>query len=281
MGSPGRESCLQFAASTLLRSACGAVLRRYDRFGQTTVRFFDMRMETLISGWIGTILCIALVKTLLAPTPATSIAEGMAMALPFLLLAAAPVAGFRLAAGRFPKGRISAQPIVRLARVGNWRNASKGDVARAVAGGSGGFLVSLLIGIILNVPVRAMEFLASVPAINPADPRWAHTIVLAMTVDVVVMTFLYMICFVMALRSVPLFPRFLALAWVADMALQVGMANYLANTPGMPTSVAQPLFGLLMGNIKKVWISVMIWLPYLLVSKQVNLQFRHRVRSDA
>lgn len=270
---------LRFAADSLIRSATAAVMRRYDRVGRAAVRFFDMRMEMLISAWIGTVLCLALVKTVLAPTPAGSLIEALAMALPFVLLAAGPVAGFRLAAGQFPSGRISAQPVVRLARFGNWRSAAPTDIARAVAGGSGGFLVSLLIGIILNVPVRAMEFLASVPAINPADPSWAQAIVFAMTADVVVMTFLYMICFVMALRSVPLFPRMLALVWAVDMGMQIGMAQYLVNAPGLPASVAHPLGDLLIGNMKKVWISVVIWLPYLLVSDQVNLQYRHRIRA--
>jgi hypothetical protein len=37
----------------------------------------------------------------------------------------------------------------------------------------------------------------------------------------------------------------------------------------------------LAGNIKKVLISVMIWLPYLLVSNRVNVTFRQRVRHEA
>lgn len=270
---------VRLVVDSLIRSSTRVVMSRYDRLGRAAVRFFDLRMETLISAWICTVLCVALAKTVVAPTPAGSIPDALAMALPFVLLASAPVAGFRLAAGRFPSGRISAQPIVRLARIGNWRSAPPAEIARAVAGGSGGFLVSLLIGIILNVPVRAMEFLASVPAINPADPSWAQAIVIAMTADVVVMTFLYMVCFVMALRSVPLFPRMLALVWAVDMGMQIGMAQYLANAPGLPSSVAHPLGELLVGNMKKVWISVVLWLPYLLVSDQVNLQYRHRVRA--
>lgn len=264
---------------SVVRAAFAVMLERYERFGRRAVLFLDMRMETIISAWIGVILCAALVKTLLAPTTASSLAEGLVMALPVILLAAAPVAGFRLAAGRFPKGRISTQPIVRLARLGSWRSASPAEIARAITGGCGGFLISLIVGISFNVPFRALEFLASVPAVNPADPMWARAIVLAMTADVVVMTFLYMICFVMALRSVPLFPRMLVLVWIADMMMQIAMAKYLAHAPGLPSEVAHALGGLLIGNMKKVWISAVIWLPYLVVSDQVNLQFRHRVRA--
>jgi hypothetical protein len=34
---------------------------------------------------------------------------------------------------------------------------------------------------------------------------------------------------------------------------------------------------LLEGNVKKVLISAGLWLPYLLLSRRVNVTFRHRV----
>ena len=34
----------------------------------------------------------------------------------------------------------------------------------------------------------------------------------------------------------------------------------------------------LVANVKKVLISVVIWLPYLLISNRVNVTFRQRVR---
>jgi len=42
--------------------------------------------------------------------------------------------------------------------------------------------------------------------------------------------------------------------------------------------VAQARQPFVTGNLQKVLISVTLWLPYLLVSRRVNLTFRHRVR---
>jgi hypothetical protein len=33
------------------------------------------------------------------------------------------------------------------------------------------------------------------------------------------------------------------------------------------------------GNVKKVLISIALWLPYLLMSRRVNVTFRHRVEA--
>jgi hypothetical protein len=52
----------------------------------------------------------------------------------------------------------------------------------------------------------------------------------------------------------------------------------MAATPDLPIEVAQALQPFVTGNLQKVLISVTLWLPYLLVSRRVNLTFRHRVR---
>jgi len=41
--------------------------------------------------------------------------------------------------------------------------------------------------------------------------------------------------------------------------------------------VASALHSLLDGNVKKVLISMGLWLPYLLLSTRVNVTYRHRV----
>jgi hypothetical protein len=41
--------------------------------------------------------------------------------------------------------------------------------------------------------------------------------------------------------------------------------------------VAEALHALLEGNVKKVLISMALWLPYLLLSTRVNVTYRHRV----
>jgi hypothetical protein len=45
----------------------------------------------------------------------------------------------------------------------------------------------------------------------------------------------------------------------------------------LPGDVAAALQTLLTGNVKKVLISVCLWLPYLLLSTRVNVTYRQRV----
>jgi hypothetical protein len=68
----------------------------------------------------------------------------------------------------------------------------------------------------------------------------------------------------------------LAAIWLGDVAMQLLTANVIATTPGLPQPVAHALYGLLDGNTKKVLISTALWLPYLLLSKRVNITYRHR-----
>ena len=100
-----------------------------------------------------------------------------------------------------------------------------------------------------------------------------------MTIDVVILSSLYTIAFVAALRRVPLFPRLLVAIWLIDITMQLAIANAVAATDGLPVPVAEALHTLLDGNVKKVFISVCLWLPYLLLSKRVNVTFRHRVEA--
>ncbi|QNP43076.1 hypothetical protein H9L15_14105 [Sphingomonas daechungensis] len=54
-------------------------------------------------------------------------------------------------------------------------------------------------------------------------------------------------------------------------------AELVARTAGLPTEVANPLQSLLDGNVKKVLISIGLWLPYLLLSRRVNVTYRSRI----
>jgi len=102
-----------------------------------------------------------------------------------------------------------------------------------------------------------------------------------MAADVVVMNFFYMVCFVMALRTVPLFPRMLLLAWGMDIAMQLLIAQTIVGTPGVPADVTAPLHALLEGNVTKVLISAFVWLPYLILSERVNVTYRRRASLSA
>jgi hypothetical protein len=130
---------------------------------------------------------------------------------------------------------------------------------------------------LINVPVRAAEYLAGMPAISGPVPAWLGTLHMLMTADVVLLSSLYVIAFVAALRRVPLFPRLLAAIWMIDLAMQIATAQLVAGTPGLPPQVAEALHSVLNGNVKKVLISVALWLPYLLLSNRVNVTFRNRV----
>ena len=196
---------------------------------------------------------------------------------PYLLLIFAPFASMVLALRWFSTGDRVPQPVVGLARIGHWKRVSQQSAQRHALYGAGGMMVSLLIGMLLNIPVRAIEYFAAMPALAGPVPQWLGKLHTLMTLDVVLLTSLYAIAFVAALRRVPSFPRLLAAIWALDLAMQLVTAQIVARSPGLPANVATALQPLLEGNIKKVLISIALWLPYLLLSKRVNVTYRHRI----
>jgi hypothetical protein len=56
------------------------------------------------------------------------------------------------------------------------------------------------------------------------------------------------------------------------------IARRMAAVDSLPEEVVSPLVELLQGNVIKVLISIAIWLPYLIVSRRVNLTYRSRLR---
>jgi hypothetical protein len=199
--------------------------------------------------------------------------------LPYLLLVTAPLLSMALALHWFRNGETLAQPATRLAVVGRWRNVDAHEARAHRLYGTSGIMVSLLVGMLLNVPVRALEYLAAMPALAGDVPAWLSTLRFGMTLDVVLLSSLYTIAFVAALRRVPLFPRLLAAIWAIDLAMQLGIAQAVTATGDLPPKVGEALHTVLDGNVKKVLISVVLWMPYLLMSKRVNVTFRHRVEA--
>ena len=55
------------------------------------------------------------------------------------------------------------------------------------------------------------------------------------------------------------------------------IATAASTQAGLPVAVSAALDGLLHANVIKVIASIAIWLPYLLLSKRVNVTFRHRL----
>ena len=235
----------------------------------------DDRMHRILQIWI--ILAGVVAAARIASSPHTLPIASTSTCGSYLLVVLTPVISTLLALRWFAGGENQPQPATRLAVIGRWRTVPRAQATRDPLYGTSGIMASLLIGILLNVPVRAAEYFVSIPPIPIAAPRWLSVLHFAMTFDVVLFGSLYMIAFVAALRRVPLFPRLLAAIWMADLAMQLVTARLVADAGGVPPAVANALLHLLDGNVKKVLISIALWLPYLLVSRRVNVTYRHRV----
>ncbi|WP_265569663.1 DUF2569 family protein [Sphingomicrobium nitratireducens] len=203
-------------------------------------------------------------------------ATGLTTAFPYILVTIAPLVSMGFALKWFAQGEEMQGPKTRLARYGHWRDVSLEEARAHPLFGAGGLMVSLLIGMLLNVPVRMMEYLVAIPAIAVDVPTWLSTLHLMATLDVVLLCSLYSIAFVAALKRAPIFPRLLVSIWIVDIAMQLVIAKMVA-AQGLPASVAEPLHTLLDGNGKKVLISAAIWAPYLILSRRVNVTYRRRV----
>jgi len=234
----------------------------------------DNRLESILKYWL-LIAGFASAARIVAAPHAVPVA-GFSTFFSYMLLVVAPFGSTLLALHWFRDGHLQPQPTTRLAQIGRWRRVSRNEAKRHKLYGATGLMVSLIVGMMLNVPIRAAEYLAAMPPIPAVAPRWLSVLHFAMTLDVVLFTSLYMIAFVAALRRVPLFPRLLLAIWLGDLAMQVGTAQMVSSTH-LPAGVAAALHGLLIGNVKKVLISMALWLPYLLLSTRVNVTFRHRV----
>jgi hypothetical protein len=234
----------------------------------------ESRLDRIMQGWllVGGLACAVRIAT----SPANG-QVGLQSLLPYALLILAPFASMVLAIRWFANSESMAQPTTRLAIVGRWRNVVPEEARCHPLFGTSGIMVSLLLGMLLNVPVRAAEYLVVMPALSGAVPSWLSMLQLLMTIDVVLLSSLYTIAFVAALRRVPLFPRLLATVWLFDILMQVAIAQFMGAGGGLPPSVAAGLHGLLDGNVTKVLISIGLWSPYLLLSRRVNVTYRSRV----
>ena len=235
----------------------------------------EANLDRILQAWLllAGLACAA--RIAFSPRDVPMTAGGL---LPYILLILAPFASFVLELRWFADGDHQPQPSFRFARVGRWRQLTNEEAAAHPLYGSGGIMVSLALGMLINIPFRALEYLGAMPALTGELPSWLTVLRGMMTLDVVVMTSLYAIAFVAAIRHVPLFPRLLVAIWALDLTIQIATGHLVAGAPGgLPADVAVALDGLLDGNVKKVLISILLWAPYLLLSKRVNVTFRRRV----
>ena len=232
-------------------------------------------LERIMLGWLALAAAASFLR--IAVSPIRPGFPDFATFAPYILLIFAPVVSMILALRWFGQAERMPQPAMRLARLGSWRSISAREAKHHRLYGTTGIMVSLLIGMLLNVPVRAAEYFAGMPALSGPVPAWLATLHTLMTADVVLLSSLYTIAFVAALRRVPHFPRLLVAIWLIDLAMQLLTAQLIVGTPGLPPPVAAALQSVLDGNVKKVLISIALWLPYLLMSTRVNVTYRHRI----
>jgi hypothetical protein len=234
----------------------------------------DSRLGTILKYWL---VLAGLASTLrIAAAPHFLPVASFSTFASYMLLVVAPFASTLLALRWFADGQAQPQPKTRLALVGRWQPVSQAEACSHRLYGTNGIMVSLLVGMMLNVPIRAAEYLAAMPPMPTTAPQWFSVLHFAMTFDAVVFTSLYMIAFVAALRRVPLFPRLLVAIWIGDIAMQLVTAQMVSATH-VPPAVAAALHTVLEANVKKVLISMALWLPYLLLSTRVNVTYRHRL----
>ena len=248
-------------------------IKRLNARADAALFALKTRLDQIVIGWLLFAGTICVLRIAASPLPPVDL--GVRGMLPLALLVLAPAASFILALRWFADGDRQPQPAFRL-DIGRWRDLPREQARRHPLYGTRGIMVSLLIGILLNVPVRAAEYLAAMPPVPAGAPYWMATLHLALTLDVVLFTSLYAIAFVAALRRVPMFPRLLVAIWFSDVCMQLGVAEMVSGAR-LPPGVGAGLETLLMGNVNKVLISAFLWLPYLLLSTRVNVTYRSRV----
>ncbi len=251
-----------------------AVRNRIEARSAALLLSIDDRLDAILKYWLLIAGFAFTARIAFAPhvVPAASIANFAS----YMLVVVAPFASTLLALRWFSSGHLQPQPAMRLARAGRWQDVSREQAELHPLYGTSGIMVSLLVGMLLNVPVRSAEYLAAMPPLPAVAPRWLSVLHFSMTLDVVLFTSLYMVAFVAALRRAPLFPRLLVAIWFGDVAMQLVTAQLVSST-NLPPTVAEALRALLDGNVKKVLISMALWLPYLFLSTRVNVTYRHRV----
>ena len=259
-----------------LKAAAMRYGRKLEQRSRAVAPWLERNAVALSLCWIAGMTVIGVLRIRWAEGAVTDAGDMAQLVIPYALIVVAPLLGVWIAAAAYPGNHRSEQPGIRLALFGRWRRIKPAEARRDPAFGPAGFIASLMIGLMVNVAMRAVEFGLGIPAITSHAPAWATYLFRMMALDMAVMGFIYMVCLVAALRSAPLFPRLLLFAWLTDLLLQISIASRLASFGDLPQQVALPLSDLLVGNVYKVLISMAVWLPYLLLSQRVNVTFRLR-----
>lgn len=241
-------------------------------------RWIARKTHRIAFGWIAAMGLLVLTKVLSLQVPVESGFDAMQVILPYILVGLAPLLGYLI--GRDAFAGEYRQPATRLSVLGSWRDITPSSARESRHFGQAGLMATLLIGLLGGVGLRTIEYAITLPALNGHAPDWVHSLFLLATAELVATNFLYMVCFVMALRGTPLFPRMLLYTWLVDLALQLTLARTYAKLD-LPSEAVTALESILTSSGYGVLISAAIWLPYLILSERVNVTFRHRVPSEA
>jgi hypothetical protein len=255
--------------------AFGTIAQDMHRRSAALLLRLEDGLPRIMKWWFGIALAASALRILISPLHR---APDLSTVLPYLLLVTGPLVSMGFALTWFQDGDAMPAPARRFSPIGRWLDVPLATARRHPLFGTSGIMVSLLVGMLLNVPVRALEYLAAMPALAGPVPEWLSTLRFAMTLDVVLLSSLYTIAFVAALKRAPIFPRLLATVWIIDLAMQIGIARAVTAAGGLPPAVGEALHSILDGNVTKVLISVALWLPYLLMSRRVNITYRRRIK---
>lgn len=263
--------------------AVAASLRSYAQrlYGKSVsvTRFLEKHMALVGLAWLLTAGPLSAWRLLNPAAPVHKLGDIVYDLLAYAIVIAAPMLGFMVALLASRSAMLASPNSIQFALWKRWHPLSPLEARTRPDFGAFGFLASLLVGLLLNVVIRTLEFMAAVPAMGAHAPAWGQALLGLMAADVALTGFFYMIAFVMALRTLPLFPRMLGFVWLLDITSQLYIARQIGRIADAPADVTGPLADLLHGNIMKVLISMLVWLPYLLLSERVNITYRHRTET--
>ena len=125
----------------------------------------DNRLDRILQAWLLLAGLVAAARIAFTPLQVAPIA-GLSTFASYMLVVVAPFVSTLLALNWFRDGHLQAQPTTRLAVIGRWQKLSRAEAERHPLYGSSGLMASLLLGMMLNIPVRTAEYLAAMPPIG-------------------------------------------------------------------------------------------------------------------
>src|ERR1044072_5459501 len=109
----------------------------------------DNGLDRILMWWLLVAGLASTARIVLTPHPLP--VSAVSTLTSYMLLVVAPFASTLLALRWFADGHRQAQPVFRLAQVCRWRAVDRGEAERHPLYGTSGIMVSLLVGMMLNV----------------------------------------------------------------------------------------------------------------------------------